>query len=420
MMKVVQINCSDQGSIGKIINSIGTALTDRFDKNIVYYGLGMPSLENNHIKITMKYEPGLYRRISYITGYCYGFAPVSTYRLWKLIQKEQPDIVHLHCPNGFMVNVYTLVKKLKHYQYPIVITNHCEMFYTGSCAHSFECEGWKNGCGHCKYLHENVGPFIIDRTDNAWKKMRNAFNGIKKICVTSVSQWIYERASVSPILGKYNNVIIENGINTEIFYNHCPNKNEIKEHYKIDTDKKMVLFVTAHFKKSEQDNKGGYYFIQIANLLKKHPITFVLVGSTGAEEKLPPNIVNIGRVENDNKLADLYAIADLTIILSRKETFSMPCAESLCCGTPVVGFESGGPESISLAQYSEFCQYGNVEQLKNLILKWVKVKEDEFVSYEIQKTASLRYDVSHMNQEYLAIYDALISTNKTLRKIEKS
>ena len=49
-----------------------------------------------------------------------------------------------------------------------------------------------------------------------------------------------------------------------------------------------------------------------------------------------------------NFAQQLYSAVDLTLITSQRETFSMPVAESLCCGTPVVGFDTGGiPQQLS-------------------------------------------------------------------------
>ena len=57
-------------------------------------------------------------------------------------------------------------------------------------------------------------------------------------------------------------------------------------------------------------------------------------------------------------------MANLTILTSQFETFSMVCAESLCSGTPVVGFKAGAPEQISIQQYSEFVEYGKIDEKK--------------------------------------------------------
>ena len=42
------------------------------------------------------------------------------------------------------------------------------------------------------------------------------------------------------------------------------------------------------------------------------------------------------------RLAEYYSLVDVTVITSFHETFSMVVAESLSCGTPIVGFKAGG------------------------------------------------------------------------------
>ena len=70
-------------------------------------------------------------------------------------------------------------------------------------------------------------------------------------------------------------------------------------------------------------------------------------------------------------LAELYRRARVSMIVSKRETFSMPCAESLCCGTPVIGFEAGAPEQIALREYSEFVSYGDLQEMETVLRKWL-------------------------------------------------
>ena len=82
-------------------------------------------------------------------------------------------------------------------------------------------------------------------------------------------------------------------------------------------------------------------------------ICFVVVGPISKiTSNLPKNIILLGSVTDSIKLAKLYSLANVSILTSKRETFSMVCAESLSCGTPVVGFEAGAPEQISLPNYT--------------------------------------------------------------------
>lgn len=408
-MKVMQVNCTNGGSVGKIMRSISDALlAEDHDCSICYSLDSYDDKRKNEYKMSGKYEPGITHRISCLSGYSYGFAYFATKRLKRMIVREKPDIVHLHCPNNNM-NVYRILAFLKKRNIPIVLTNHCEMFYTGNCSHSYSCNKWQSGCGNCEQLKNNRNFYFHDRTAKAWQKMKRAFEGHEKLIAVSVSKWVYDRSRSSPILGNYPNCVIENGINTEIYHQFEGDRVSVKKKYGISFDKKIVLFVTAKFNTNVDDIKGGYYFVKLAEkILERNPnIEFLLVGSRKIEVELPENIKAIGRVENEPALAELYGISDLTIVVSKKETYSMPCAESLCCGTPVVGFKAGGPEAISLPEYSEFCEYGDLDTLTDIVIKFVNslIKGEE---RKISLKAKQRYDCALMNRRYIELYKGLI------------
>ena len=106
-----------------------------------------------------------------------------------------------------------------------------------------------------------------------------------------------------------------------------------------------------------------------------------------------------GRAKNQKELVGLYSAADVTVITSKRETFSMVCAESLCCGTPIIGFKAGAPEMISLPQYSKFVEYGNINALKeNIENAYFGEKK------EIEETAKKKYSQGEMVSQYMKIY----------------
>jgi glycosyltransferase involved in cell wall biosynthesis len=69
----------------------------------------------------------------------------------------------------------------------------------------------------------------------------------------------------------------------------------------------------------------------------------LLVSVGGGEPKLAgvPHR-HLGRIKDDRVLSLAYSAADLYVIASLQESFGQTVTEAMACGTPVVGFASGG------------------------------------------------------------------------------
>ncbi len=407
-MKIAHINCSDSGSTGKIILDISQESLQRGYKTI----LCTPSaIANPPIKTyytSCKYEQGLYRRLCKIGFLQYGFAPLSTWKILRIIQKEQPDVVHLHSINCNMVNIYKLVEYLKKHHIPTVVTNHAEFFYTGSCAHANECNQWISGCKKCDRRYEATGCQVYDLTPKAWQKMYNAFEGFYPIKIVSVSEWVYNRSIHSRILGCLPNMVIKNGVNTNIF--KPTEYASILQRYNVPSAKQYILHVTASFSNNINDPKGGRYIIELANAIHDNNIIILVIGSfiDINESQLPSNIKLIGKVINQQELAAFYSLAQITIITSKRETYSMPVAESLCCGTPVVGFYAGGPESIAIKEFTRFVKYGDMNAYIKAVNEFIRVKT-QLTATKISEKSIAEYTAEKMAKNYNDLYESLLN-----------
>ena len=149
-----------------------------------------------------------------------------------------------------------------------------------------------------------------------------------------------------------------------------------------------------------------YLLVKLAEKLLPQKIKIVVVAGNGEDYDLPNNVIYIGRAKSQKDLACLYSEADLSVITSQKETFCMPVAESLCCGTPVVGFKAGGPESIAIDKYSEFVDYADIEALERAVLKWIN---NNYNKTEIAKEAQGLYSKETMTDNYIKLYKHLLA-----------
>lgn len=403
-MKVLQVNSVyPLWSTGKITHDIHTVLKKEQHLSIVCYGRGPLIEEDGIYKVCTEHLSRINRAWTRISGIMYGGQVCSTCKLIRIIQKEQPDIVHLQCINNAFINIYRLIAYLNKYQIKTVLTLHAEFMYTANCGHALECERWKIGCGKCPRLKQETHSLGIDATAYSWHRMKKAFQGFdKNLVVVSVSPWLKNRASQSPILSGKKHEVVYNGLDTSIF--HYQSQTNIRQQLGLSDKERIVFHVTPNFTDNPLNLKGGIYVIELA---KKMPnVTFVVAGPTfGPKPQVPDNMIVLGSIEDSDYLSQLYSAADITILTSKKETFSMVCAESLSCGTPIVGFKAGAPEQISLSDYSEFVKYGDMEALKSVVEKFLKVP---FNRQEISQIACATYAREVMANNYIRIYQQLM------------
>lgn len=430
MKKILTVNCtSDNGSISKIISDI-----EKENPGFEYfhcYQIGEKSTDIHEYLVDSWNMTRIYYGLSRVAGIKYGLGRRPTSRLIRHIKKVNPDLVHIHCPNFYSISIYKLFHYLKECGIPVLITNHAEFFYTGNCVYSFECMGFTSGCHHCNRQFDAVHPYMINRTHYEWKKMREAFQGTANFMMTVVSPWQAQRIRLSPIIPENMPVrVILNGVDTDVFHLLGQEKGRLREKLGIKEkakDKFVAVQVSSFFTDEPENIKGGIFLIEMARMLPD--IEFVVVGNYRLSEgiHLPSNLTLVGNISDQDALAMYYNAADVTVLTSRRETFGMACAESLCCGTPVAAFKAGGTESIALEKYSEFTDFGNVEALADILRKHRERKLKNFdddskaahdgrvgdgmSGYRSQmcSDAIVAYDRRKMGREYGNIYESLLN-----------
>lgn len=399
-MRLLQINCwYEAGSTGKIVQAIHRYAREHGHQSYVLYGLGNTNTDPFAHRTTPKIIRKLQSLRSRITGFPYGGCLWGTYEAIQYIKKVKPDVVHIQCMNGYMVNIYKVLSYLKQKGIPTVITNHAEFMYTGGCTHAVDCQRWLTGCHDCpKIGREHPISYFFDRTKTEWLQMKAAYAGFdpKKIYICNVSNWLRDRARKSPFYKNFKVETVFNGLNTQVF--HYVKEDGLRRQLGLQGEK-IIIHVTPSF---YSPIKGGQHVIEMA---KRFPnVHFLIVGSN-KQEKTPDNIHFIGRVDNQKMLARYYSMSDVCLLTSLRETFSMVTAESLCCGTPVVGFKAGGPETIALPYSSSFVKQGDDDALAGQLQIMLSTTWDK---RKISDEACKIYSDEMMCRNYFEIYSHLL------------
>ena len=394
-MKLVQINCVYcRGSTGHLVQALHRHAGSLGWESLVLFGRGRAVREPGVVRLCPDWYGKLSHGLSAVRGLPYGGCLLATRHLiWRLC-REKPDVVHLHCLNGYFVNQYRLLSWLKKKKIPVILTLHAEFPYTANCAHAYGCEKWKTGCGSCSRWRESPHSLLFDRTAESFRRMQAALAGFEKnLTVVSVSDWLCRRAVQSPLLKQMAHRVILNGVDTGIF------------RYRPEISReKIFLHVTAQFSDEPEHPKGGFWFLELARQMQELSWRFVVAGKYRFSGEIPENVTFLGEIQQPDMLAQLYSAAAVTVVTSRAESFSLVCAESLCCGTPVAGFCAGGPEEISLPEYSRFVPFADTPALMAAVLELAREKTDR---EKIARRAARRYGMAGMLAQYACLYREL-------------
>lgn len=388
-----------EGSTGKIVQTIHQYLLLEGHESKAYYGRGPSSSDVGAIKISDNLEVLLDAGLSKLSGYTGIFSPVATKRLIADLDAFKPDIMHLHEVHGYYVNYYELLQYLAERQISIVWTLHCESAYTGRCGNAFDCIQWKTECKKCPTLNDYPSSWMFDRANEQFQRKRELLSSIHKITFAPVSNWLNSRLSESFLKSKPASVV-HNGVDMKDVF--IPRDvSELKKRYHLD-NRYVVLSVAPDLMSKR---KGGAWLLEVAQRLLDVPITFFMIGGKEKSIDCPPNVIYLPPIRDQSELSQYYSLADVFVITSQSETFSLTCAESLACGTPILGFDSGGPVEVAPNPFGHFVPYADIDGLVSLIIDSHKgnmhlAQREDCINY-----ARATFSNHRMCQEYLSLYE---------------
>lgn len=344
-MKVLQITSHyDQGGAGRIAACLHRQLLSEGIESVVVYGRGKETTDTGVVKFDKEYEIYLSALLSRLTGLNGWWNLRGTKRLIRQLEECRPDIIHIHALHGYYVNFPKLWKYIGEKQIPVVWTFHDCHAFTGNCGYFFECDRWKNGCGHCPALRGYPASQWFDFTRWMWKRKKKLFTAGDKMILVSPSDWLTECAKKS-FFQKYSCVTIHNGIDTVNTFRPL-DQDTMKEKYGYQADK-IVLGIAVGYK---DPRKGAKYIIQMAKDLGKEA-KVILIGWEECNNSMLQgcdNIITLPAVNDSRMLAEYYSMADVFVLPSLAENYATTALEAMACGTAVVGFQTGGiPEQLA-------------------------------------------------------------------------
>ncbi len=159
-------------------------------------------------------------------------------------------------------------------------------------------------------------------------------------------------------------------------------KNDV---FGIDNDCPVILYTGRLSKEKGVDELAVIYH----SVVKYIPDLKLVIAGEGPEEsylkKLVPEAIFMGWI-NHSALSSVYSAADLLLLPSRFDTFSMVVLEALACGLPVIAYNTKGPKDIIENGTSGYL-VKNQAQMSSKIVEFFENDDDKEI---IKKNAVCR------------------------------
>jgi len=334
----------------------------------------------------------------------------GSHRLINNLLVRTADILHIHNLHGGYFNPFS-VSALSHLK-PVIWSLHDMQSITGHCAHSFDCERWRIGCGECPYL--NTEPAIRMDTSAQLFQDKKFIYEHAHVWIACPSQWLKNKVERS-ILRNQPIELIHNGIDTKVF-KPC-DKKESRRRFGIP-ENVLVIGAVGHGGTIENQWKGGEYTrAALAAFMPKYPdCVFVNIGANS--ESYDPRIINISHIDNESKLAQAYSTLDIFLYTSIADNCPLVVLEALSCGIPMVTFDVGGiPELVRDGTDGCVSEYKNVQEI---VQSLEELAADAGLcskySHNARESAVSMFDHKIVFKHYEKLYERCLKKRRTHSK----
>ncbi|MEX0923961.1 MAG: glycosyltransferase family 4 protein [Rhodovibrionaceae bacterium] len=323
------------------------------------------------------------------------------------IEAIAPDVLHLQWTGGGFLPV----EALRGVRLPIVWTLRDMWAFTGGCHYTAGCEGYVTGCGRCPQLRSDseadLSQAMVRRKAKAWPEL--------DLRLVPISGWIAEQARRSRLLRDTPARVIPNGIDTTLF--QPADKRKARIALGLPEKGQFILFTALN---ALDDERKGFWQLaealaQLKGAESSDPPQLLVAGDMNPAQapELPIPLHCLGRIDDDERLAALYAAADVVAAPSLQEAFGKVHIEAMACATPVVAFDSGGPgEIVEHGKTGYLAQAFAPEDLARGI-DWClqSVVRSPELGQAARARAARLYDIGVVAEQYIDHYATLLGAD---------
>ncbi len=332
------------------------------------------------------------------------------------------DILHLHWINQGFLSLQGL-ERVATLGKAIVWTMHDLWPATAICHHPRHCTHFREEqpCGCCEQINSkqvrDLSRCVAERKKALYARLQPVLLGC--------SHWIAEQAAASTILSGRPILSIPNPINTDLF--SPMDRAEARAALGLTFDCPSPYLILFGAVKADDYRKGiGEMSRTLQLLYSDRPelrgrlklITFGHLAPEAASMFPDFETVRMGYISSTETMKLLYNAVDLFVTPSLEENLPNTIMEAQACGTPSLGFATGGiPEMISNELLGHVSPYRSADDMADYIYRHWQASYDQdgqetpFGGSQreaCRRSAVQRYDRTVVAKLHLALYEKLL------------
>lgn len=319
------------------------------------------------------------------------------------VNKRQPDLVQLH----WIADGFIALRSLRKVKAPLVWTLHDSWAFTGGCHLPNDCVRYRQQCGACPQLRSTNQQ---DLSRWLWAYKARSLRDLPLTIVTP-SRWLAACAQSSSLLQDLRIEVIPNGLDLTRFQPMA--KALARATLGLPPHKQLILFGALN---STSDRNKGFHLLEPA--LKKvaasalgNDVELVIFGA--AQPAQPPDLGlpahYLGSLQDEARIACLYAAADVFVAPSIQENLSNMVMEALACGTPCVAFRIGGMPDLIEHETHGYLAHPFVSDDLAAGMIWVLADETrrQGLGQAARRKVEENFELKQVARRYTALYEEL-------------
>ncbi|SDF04902.1 Glycosyltransferase involved in cell wall bisynthesis [Dyadobacter soli] len=314
---------------------------------------------------------------------------------------KQASIIHLHWINFGFLSMKSL-EKLFALGKPIVWTLHDMWTFTGGCHYNRGCERYLSHCCYCPYLKK---PGEYDIAFTQFEKKQRLYQNTN-LTLVSPSRWLDNLVQKAALTNGKPSRAIPNCIDTNFF--KPGDRIGARNALGLPADKRLLLFAGAN----TQDPRKGFTYFREAMQDPDLAGTEVMILGKGKPENfkdMPVKVHFLGKISDSAQMVQAYNAADMLIVPSLEDNLPNTIMEAMACGTPAVGFDTGGiPEMIGHLESGFISKSKSPSSLSEGIQWVLSHNSNGAISEQARAKVLQHYSEEVIARQYSQLYDSLL------------